>query len=248
MKAVGYVRVSTDEQSLSPEVQKQVLSDLAHSRGIEIVKWFEDIGISGGIPCLLRPAFKEMLDFCLKHNIKIILAYSLDRLSRYQKDIDFLIYELVGRKGFTIITLRDGEYSRDKLDPEKRAFLQFRKVVADLERYYTRIRTRDAMRKKFPNGTPWGFFSKLTHEVEEKIIQLFKQGYSILKIARELNVNRRVVYYILWKHGLWQLPEDTCPRCLSKMVEDDQFVGYYYCRKCGFLKPIAQKEQTIKTE
>lgn len=244
MKAVGYIRVSTDEQTLSPEVQKQVITDFASARGYEIVTFFEDIGVSGGISCFLRPGFKKLLEFCEQSNVKVIFAYSIDRITRSDLDFEALVYDLIGKRGYRIITVKDGEYSRESLTPDKRIYLQLRLAIADIERYLIRIRTRDAMSKKFERGVPWGKFCKITHELEEKIVQLFRQGYSIRKIALELGVNRRVVYFILWKWGLWKLPEDTCPRCLSKMEPDRHFVGHWFCRNCGFLKPMSSATTT----
>ena len=240
MKAVGYIRVSTEEQTLSPEVQRQVILDFASAKGIEVVEFFEDIGVSGSISCFLRPGFKKMLEYCEQNGINIIVAYSLDRLTRNDRDFHVIVYQLIGRRGYKIVTVREGEFSRENLTPDMRMLLQFRIGFAKLERYWIRLRTRDALSRKCGNSIP--------PELEEKIIAMFKQGYSIHGIARTLNISRKKVYFVLWKHGLWSLPEDTCPRCLSKMEPDEDFVGYWYCRRCGFLKPMSTATTTTNVD
>jgi site-specific DNA recombinase len=47
MKAVGYIRCSTDQQEDSPDQQKKAINDFAQSRGIEILEWYTDFGKSG---------------------------------------------------------------------------------------------------------------------------------------------------------------------------------------------------------
>ena len=80
IKAVVYTRVSTDTQD--PKGQLQVILDYADSRGYEVVKIFEEHGVSGAIDPLERPKFKEMLEFIKENNIEVILAYDLTRFYR----------------------------------------------------------------------------------------------------------------------------------------------------------------------
>lgn len=54
IQAVIYTRVSTDEQD--PKAQRLVVQEYAVQRGYEVVKVFEDQGISGAVDPLERPA------------------------------------------------------------------------------------------------------------------------------------------------------------------------------------------------
>src|SRR5687768_17343150 len=57
--AFGYLRVSTDEQTVLN--QKLVIERWAQDNDYKILDFFEDSAISGKIPAIDRPAFKEML-------------------------------------------------------------------------------------------------------------------------------------------------------------------------------------------
>jgi DNA invertase Pin-like site-specific DNA recombinase len=61
VKAVAYVRVSTDDQD--PKGQSLVLENYATERGYKIVEWFRDEGVSGSVDPLQRPGFRALLDY-----------------------------------------------------------------------------------------------------------------------------------------------------------------------------------------
>ena len=80
MKAVLYVRVSTDEQR--PENQIVALSKFARSRGIEIVGTFIDPGISGyETRPEEREGWRKAFETALREKAAIIV-FSLDRIAR----------------------------------------------------------------------------------------------------------------------------------------------------------------------
>ena len=45
--AVGYIRMSTDMQTDSPKQQKDEIRKLARRGRYDIIRWYEDLGISG---------------------------------------------------------------------------------------------------------------------------------------------------------------------------------------------------------
>lgn len=79
-KVVVYLRVSTDEQT--PESQFEVVKRYAEQKLYVIDRVFRDEGVSGAVPPLKRPAFREMLKYCDETGIKIILMYDLTRFYR----------------------------------------------------------------------------------------------------------------------------------------------------------------------
>jgi hypothetical protein len=54
--AVGYVRVSTEEQNLGPEAQRDEIRAWAKRQGVEVVAWHED-RVSGATPAEKREGF-----------------------------------------------------------------------------------------------------------------------------------------------------------------------------------------------
>jgi site-specific DNA recombinase len=93
-KAVGYIRVSTDEQvnNESLPTQKARIEQYAHQEGLEIVKWFVEEGVSAKT-VKKRDAMKEMLIYLARNKGKIgyTIFYKMWRASRdapsYYSDI-----------------------------------------------------------------------------------------------------------------------------------------------------------------
>ena len=56
--AAGYVRMSTDDQNDSPDRQRHEIQALAERDGYEILRWYEDHGISG-TASKNRPGFQR---------------------------------------------------------------------------------------------------------------------------------------------------------------------------------------------
>lgn len=92
MTKIGYIRVSTDEQSV--ENQKMKMS------GLGIEEWFCDEGISGTI--IDRKGLNDMLNYIRKGDS--IYVVSLDRLSRNSKDLEE-IQAKIKVKGSTVLPL-----------------------------------------------------------------------------------------------------------------------------------------------
>ena len=59
---VGYVRVSTDEQALGPEAQREAIESWCSREAAELVAVFADLGVSGGTPVEKRPGLNRALD------------------------------------------------------------------------------------------------------------------------------------------------------------------------------------------
>src|SRR5262249_28251130 len=81
-RAVAYVRVSKDEQQLSPEVQRTAIERWSLGRGVQIVAWHEDRGVSGGAELSDRPALLLALDDLAVHRAGLLVVLRRDRLAR----------------------------------------------------------------------------------------------------------------------------------------------------------------------
>jgi hypothetical protein len=61
-RVVGYVRVSTDDQTLGPAAQRGALERWCRANGAELVATFDDVGVSGAAPLDERPGLVTALD------------------------------------------------------------------------------------------------------------------------------------------------------------------------------------------
>lgn len=82
--AVAYLRVSTAEQSdsgLGLDAQRRTIEAHARAKGVTIVDWFTDAGVSGGTAPSKRPAMRGALAALADRKAETLLAAKLDRIS-----------------------------------------------------------------------------------------------------------------------------------------------------------------------
>lgn len=107
---------------------------------------FEDEGFSGGNT--RRPQFQEMLKLCRKKQIKCIVCYRLDRISRNVSDYSALIEEL-NRLDVAFISINE---KFDTSTSMGRAMMYIASVFAQLERETIAERIRDNMLELAKDG------------------------------------------------------------------------------------------------
>lgn len=107
MRAVIYARYSSDQQSAAsiPD-QVRLCRKLADERGWQVVDIFADEAMSGATH--LRPDFQRMQQLAMVGGFEVLVAESLDRLSRDQEHIAGL-HKRMGYLGIKIITKAEGE-------------------------------------------------------------------------------------------------------------------------------------------
>ena len=136
--AVGYVRVSTEEQSLGPDAQRAAIERWAQSRGVRVAAMFEDHGVSGGAPAEKRPGLLAALAALRENGAGVLVAAKRDRIAR-DTVIAAMVEQAAGRAGATLITA-DG--ASDGVGPEGALMRGIVDVFAAYERAAIRSRTR----------------------------------------------------------------------------------------------------------
>ncbi len=189
MKAVAYIRVSQDTEN--PENQRHAIREYAHSNSINVVKYFEDIGISGGVETWQRPAFRSMIEYTRAHGIKAIIFYDLTRLSRSFLDGLNTFHRLL-EEGYNIITVSGMPVNID--NPVVRNIL-LSVIFAFAEWYRLDIaeRTRQGIRRARSEGKRIG----RPPAPCRAIANLRKSGLSYSEIARELGVSKATIWRCL---------------------------------------------------
>lgn len=82
MKAIAYIRVSTDDQSNSIDAQRRNIESYCKFKDITIVETFIDENISGYTEIGQRPSGLRMIDFLSKHDVRDVISVKPDRLFR----------------------------------------------------------------------------------------------------------------------------------------------------------------------
>lgn len=151
MRAVSYLRVSTDEQAssgLGIEAQRSAIAAHVLSRGGTISAECGDEGISGSIPAHQRPGIVEALAVLRSGEADTLIAAKLDRLGRSAYDVLGLAGQ-AEREGWQLVVL---DLGLDTSTPVGRFTLTILAGVAELERDLIRQRTREALAAKKARG------------------------------------------------------------------------------------------------
>lgn len=127
IKAAQYCRMSTESQSYSIENQKIVLSRYAQEHGREIIRSYEDPGISG-LSLRRRRGLRQLLRDVLtrKAPFEEILVYDISRWGRFQDVDEAAHYEFLCRRaGIKVIYcaepfINDGTLTSDLMKAIKR--------------------------------------------------------------------------------------------------------------------------------
>jgi DNA invertase Pin-like site-specific DNA recombinase len=198
--ALGYVRVSSDEQAdsgLGLEAQRQRIRAYAELKDLRLVEVFEDPGVSGGKELNTRPGGARLLEAARRHKAVVVVA-RLDRLFRSVADAALTIADF-DRRNVELVAIAEGF---DMTNPYGRAMAQMASVFAELERAMIRERTRAAMKVKRTRGERisgyapfgWDFGPKnrvIENQREQRVFALIRQlraeGRSLRKIAEVLN-------------------------------------------------------------
>lgn len=155
MHAIGYVRVSTEEQTrsgLSLKAQESAIRGYAASKGFQDIDVVIDAGVSGSIPLGGRPA-GSTLDGVPSGTQ--IIAWSLDRLFRDASDALARTKEW-DRAGVVLHLVNMGGNAIDTATPMGRFMLTMFAAMAECERNLIRERTRQALGAKKARGEKLG--------------------------------------------------------------------------------------------
>jgi site-specific DNA recombinase len=230
VRAVGYIRVSTEQQSnegVSMEAQRIKLAAHCTAQDIQLLEIIADEGVSA--KSLDRPGLQRALKMLRNGQADALVVVKLDRLTRSVKDLGFLCenYFSDGRP-WSLLSVTD---SIDTRSASGKLILNVLTSVAQWEREAISDRTREAMQHLKSQGVvlgaaPYGW--KHTEELDaggrrklvenpaeqagiKRVCELYEQDLYIWQICEMLDAekvpirgtawHRRTVYRILHRAG-----------------------------------------------
>lgn len=160
MKAIGYIRVSTDKQAdtgASLEAQRDTLRRHCEANGWELVEVFEDAGISGRAKLNKRPGLLDAIGELSRGDA--LLVAKRDRLSRDPMTA-MMVEQMLGKKGCRLVSVA-GEGTDDD-DPTSVLMRRMLDAFAEFEALTAALRTKTVLRhkkrkKERTGGVPYGF-------------------------------------------------------------------------------------------
>src|ERR1700730_12401714 len=203
MRAIGYVRVSTDrqaEQGVSLEAQSEKIRAMALVHDAELLDIIVDSGESA--KSLQRPGMERLLGLVEARKVQAVIVAKLDRLTRSVRDLCELL-ERFERRGVALISVAE---SLDTSSAAGRLVINIMTAVSQWEREAIGERTRDALRhkrgqKERVGNTAFGYrlAADGVHvepdEAEQAAIAAIRKlrasGRSLRQIAAALNLDGR---------------------------------------------------------
>jgi len=210
-RAIGYIRVSTDDQHLGPEAQLHDLQRWCERQEVTLVETFTDHGVSGGkgldskgigLDLKKRPALMEAIQALKDRDAGILLVAKRDRLAR-DAMLAAMVERLLERSG-AVVRSADGVGGGD--GPADKFQRQILDAASEYERALIRARTAAALAAKRRKGEklggdcPYGWQAvegpggklMLVPEPEEtRVLQwisiMREAGLSYQKVADRLN-------------------------------------------------------------
>ena len=150
LKAAIYVRVSTADQHV--ESQLYDLRELASRRSFEVVKVYQDCGVSGRRA--RRPGLDALMADARQHKFAVVLVAAFDRVARSTRHFLQVIDEL-DSLGVAFISRREG-INTDDHNPMAVFFLTLIGSIAELESDLIRERVLAGMRRARLDGVRIG--------------------------------------------------------------------------------------------
>ena len=218
MKAIGYTRVSSQEQinGTSLDNQKAQIEAYATMRGIELVEVLIDAGVSGGKPLADRPAGRELVAALNCGQADSIIICKLDRGFRSASDC-LINVEAWEKKGISLHILNLGGTTIDTSAPTGKFFITVMAGAAELERNLIKERCDEGRKVRKAEGKrigeiPYGWKladdgKALVEAPEEQealeLVHVMKaKGHTLREIAAELNRRGfKAKKGGLWTHG-----------------------------------------------
>jgi len=191
-KLVGYCRVSTDNQKEEGtiEIQENSLKKYADKNGYELVKIFEDNGISGGSELENRPGLAELFSYTENNKeIEGVLIFKLDRLARDLYIQEHLIKKLEGLNK-KLISIEEPHL--DSNDPMRKAFRQFMGIISELEKAFITMRLSGGRINKAQKGGYAGGATALGYKTKNKKLIIDEKQAEIIRIIFKMKRYKRM--------------------------------------------------------
>jgi len=204
-KAVGYVRVSSDEQANSGfglVTQEAAIRAFAASQGYELVDVIADPGVSGATRPGERPGFGRILDFAADGVFSVLLVWKFDRLARQ------IVYAVTAANDLHekhSVELRSVTEPIDTATPMGRTVFAILAGMAEQERAVITERTFLGRREKATQGgfaggaAPLGYVrdkkgglvaDEENVETVRRIFAMREEGATLRTIAAALNADQ----------------------------------------------------------
>jgi len=173
MKLLAYVRVSREDEKI--ENQEYAILKYVATKGYQVVGTIRDVGVSGAIPPMERPGFKELLSRL--EEVDGIVVYALDRIARSLFEL-YQVIKTIEERGKVVISVRE-EWLNTLDERIRDLIIAILGWAGEMEREFVRERTREALARLKARGVRLGRPPKWNESVRKKLINLVGKGLTL---------------------------------------------------------------------
>ncbi len=190
VKAVGYIRISTneDKQKYGLDVQLGAIKEYCSLCNLKLVKVYKD---SRSGKSVKRPGLQKLLEE--KDSFQVLVVFKIDRLSRSVLDLLKLIREEL--QGQEVVFIEEGIDQRTK---EGRLMLNQLASFAEYERELIVSRIKNGLAEAKRKGVRLGAEPKY-QKYRKQVKELRRQSMTWKDICKELKINYRTAKKCLKK-------------------------------------------------
>lgn len=199
-KCFSYIRVSSkgqaDEERDGLPRQRRAIEAFAQKAGYEIVKWFEDAGVSGTLDIENRPGLFDMVAALKLNGVRTVLVEQDSRMAR-DSFVAMKLLEIFRGAGVTVICANTGvNWTPDANDATAQfvwtilqASAKFHKDIQNA----TMRAARDRMRKdgKRVEGHPPYGYKVVPIEQDGKVVKQLVQAPAEQAIIAQIKAGRK---------------------------------------------------------
>ncbi len=185
MKTAIYARVSTANNSQSPEMQLRELRDYCQRRGWEVSGEYVDNGVSGAKES--RPELNRLIAAAHKRRFDAVVVWKFDRFARSVSHL-LRALETFNALGVAFISLSE---QMDTTTPTGKMIFTILGAVAELERSLIAERVKAGLRNARAKGQRLGRPRVVVDRA--RIAALRTQGLAWAKIAERLGIGEGTV-------------------------------------------------------
>jgi len=192
-QAVIYTRISTNEQTI--DNQLKVLREIAHKKGLDVVREISDEGISGAKGRNEREGFDELIKGSIQKEWDTILVWDVSRLGRSLKHLVSFLEDIHSAK----CDLYIHQSGIDTSTASGKMMFGMLSVFSEFERSMIRERVIAGQQRAKAEGKHIGRKTNVTDGVITAVYQLRQNNVPIKRIAKDLQIGVGTVYKILEK-------------------------------------------------
>ena len=188
-RVVIYARVSTNEQNCDRQVAE--LEQVVKNNNWELVDTYVDEGYSRTTTS--RPELDRMMKDAFVRKFEMVITLELSRLGASLKHMIEVVDKFKEKK----IQLFIVNQQIDTSSATGYMFFSIMTSIANYERELISERVKSGLENAKRKGVVLGRKTNLTPEVEEKIIQLKKEGVGYNTLAKRLSVSVKTIRKVL---------------------------------------------------